>query len=135
MLGRISHALSDIWNRDSLLTYLSRCSRSSSCNGSELEGNDPSSHEGKIVDHVGTSPGISSASGIPVQEICEASKNQSSTLKEAAASHARCQVEKNDEIRQSMNLVLTDIKNTWPLIQSGCTDEALTTLRYLPADD
>ncbi|XP_031284736.1 protein SIEL-like [Pistacia vera] len=127
LLGRISCALSDVMDQHSLLAYFSQCSRLSSFSDSDYKGEDSSLHEVNSYSINGTSTEIS------VQEIGdEVSKTWSwiqCNLKDVATSQARCQLEEEDEISNSMNIVLAKVKNIWPLVQSGYTKEVLESLR------
>ncbi|KAJ0088067.1 hypothetical protein Patl1_31451 [Pistacia atlantica] len=127
LLGRISCALSDVMDQHSLLAYFSQCSRLSSFSDSEYKGEESSLHEMKSNSINGTSTEIS------VQEIGdEVSKTWSwiqCNLKDVATSQARCQLQEEDDINNSMNIVLAKVKNIWPLVQSGYTKEVLETLR------
>ncbi|KAJ0089195.1 hypothetical protein Patl1_31443 [Pistacia atlantica] len=127
LLGRISGALSDVMDQHSLLAYFSQCSRLSSFSDSEYKGEESSLHEVKSNSINGTSTEIS------VQEIGdEVSKTWSwikCNLKDVATSQVRCQLEEEDDINNSMNIVLAKVKNIWPLVQSGYTKEVLETLR------
>ncbi|KAJ0089190.1 hypothetical protein Patl1_31448 [Pistacia atlantica] len=105
LLGRISCALSDVMDQHSLLAYFSQCSRLSSFSDSDYKGEESSLHEVKSNSINGTS------------------------TEDVAASQARCQLEEEDEINNSMNIVLAKVKNIWPLVQSGYTKEVLETLR------
>ncbi|KAK4834531.1 hypothetical protein QYF36_024374 [Acer negundo] len=133
LLGRISRALSEFMNQDSLLAYLSQCSRLSSFSSTDLKGAEQSLHEVESdnPDHASTE--IRSAVKIPVQETGdEAAETQSwiqSKLRELATSE-RCHLELDDEIIKSLNLVLVKVENIWSLVQSGYTIEVLKILRF-----
>ncbi|KAL5740300.1 hypothetical protein ACOSQ2_029480 [Xanthoceras sorbifolium] len=133
LLGRISRALSEFMNQDSLLAYLSQCSRLSSFSSTEFKGEDQSLHQVKSDNPDHSSTEISSAVKIPVQEIGdEASETQSwmCKLRELVTAEGRCHLEVDDEIIKSMNLVLIKVKNVWSLVQSGYTKEVLKILRF-----
>ncbi|KAH7553907.1 hypothetical protein JRO89_XS12G0074700 [Xanthoceras sorbifolium] len=133
LLGRISRALSEFMNQDSLLAYLSQCSRLSSFSSTEFKGQDQSLHQVKSDNPDHSSTEISSAVKIPVQEIGdEASETQSwmCKLRELVTAEGRCHLEVDDEIIKSMNLVLIKVKNVWSLVQSGYTKEVLKILRF-----
>ncbi|KAK3227409.1 hypothetical protein Dsin_007271 [Dipteronia sinensis] len=138
VLGRISRALSEFMNQDTLLAYLSQCSRLSSFSSTEFKGEEQSVHEVKNdnLDHISTE--ISSADNISVHETGdEASETQSwiqCKLRELATSEGRCDLEVDNEIVKSLNLVLVKVENIWSLVQSGYTKEVLKILRFCKED-
>ncbi|GAV76894.1 Cnd1 domain-containing protein, partial [Cephalotus follicularis] len=131
-LGRISHALSDVMNQNTLLAYLTWCSRSpSSC--SDFKGEEPFSPvvKGDVPNLSSTE--ISNPIRIPLQQTCDDSSDvQSQTwqkLKEIATLRSEFQRKEHDEVLKPLDLMLIKIKDIWPLVQSGCTSEVLRTLR------
>ncbi|TXG58901.1 hypothetical protein EZV62_016730 [Acer yangbiense] len=135
LLGRISRALSEFMNQDSLLAYLSQCSRLSSFSSTDFKGEEQSLHEVESDNPDHTSTEIRSAVKIPVQETGdEAAETQSwiqSKLRELATQkERRCHLEVDDEIIKSLNLVLVKVENIWSLVQSGYTKEVLKILRF-----
>ncbi|XVF76894.1 hypothetical protein PTKIN_Ptkin13bG0303900 [Pterospermum kingtungense] len=93
-LGRISYALSDVINQETLLAYLSECSRSSTISLADFN----------IKETLPTVKGIS-------------------------ATHAEFEMVEHDKLRKSINLIFRKVKDSWSLVQLGCTDEALKAIR------
>ncbi|GLT73769.1 hypothetical protein SLA2020_456050 [Shorea laevis] len=100
LLGRISHALSDVMNKDTLLVYLSKCSQSSDFSLTDFE-----------------REGLS----LPALKLL--------TLREWSTSHAVCQQRELDELKEFVNIIFGKVNDLWLLVQSGFTTEALKTLR------
>ncbi|XP_059462370.1 protein SIEL isoform X2 [Corylus avellana] len=133
LLGRISAALTDVMSQDALLTYLTQCSRSTRFSTTELNFREmepdlpvidiPNSTSNEISDNVGT----------PLQlEEHGTSKLQSWTMTETmevAAPLVGFQLGVHQEEMKAMNLILSKVKDIWPLILSGFTKEVLRTLR------
>lgn len=107
LLGRISSGLAYALDPHVLFSYLCSCSRSTSVSDSEMIKGE------EILQHIVVdSPGN--------QESREQSRTQ--------VSNEVCQLE-GIEVVTLINLVLAQIKNIWQLMQVGCINEVLETLR------
>ncbi|XVE76627.1 hypothetical protein DITRI_Ditri12bG0188600 [Diplodiscus trichospermus] len=93
-LGRISFALSDVMDQETLLAYLSECSRSSTISLADF----------KI-------------------------KEALPTVKGMPASHGAYELGEHGELRKFVNLIFRKVKELWSLVQLGCTNEALKSIR------
>lgn len=118
-LGRISHALSDIMHQDGLLNYLSQCSRSSGPYDIEFDF---------------TARELSGSIAMPLPQRRDGTSDiLSSTVKEpreVGTSLVEYRLEVHDEVTKSMNVLLGKVKDIWPFVQSGFTNEVLRTLRF-----
>lgn len=101
LLGRIARALTDVIDQNALLTYLSRCSISTTISATEFNIKIPNDTSNEIM-------------RMPM---------------ELAAPLGGYQLEVHDEVMMYINLILAKVKDIWPLIQSGFTNEVLRTLR------
>nr|XP_043611139.1 protein SIEL [Erigeron canadensis] len=102
MLGRISNALNEVMNQETLLAYLSHCSRSTIPNSTL-----PDSMHDKIVE----------------DDVCTEMDNQITLF------HVADQHEVHDEEYSYVKFVLANIVEIWPLLKMGCISEVLMTLR------
>ena len=102
LLGRIARALTDVIDQNALLTYLSRCSISTTISATEFNIKIPNDTSNEIM-------------RMPM---------------ELAAPLGGYQLEVHDEVMMYINLILAKVKDIWPLIQSGFTNEVLRTLRF-----
>ncbi|KAI5561418.1 hypothetical protein POPTR_016G127500v4 [Populus trichocarpa] len=131
LLGRISSALREVVDQDTLLAYLSRCSRSST-RGTEVE---ESSLLPVVDDAVLTHSrkDVNNPVGVPMlQTGNETSKVQpviSCELEDLATSIVECQADELDEVMKSVNLILARVRDAWLLVQSRCTNVAVRALR------
>ncbi|KAB5520183.1 hypothetical protein DKX38_024502 [Salix brachista] len=131
LLGRISCALSEVVDQDTLLAYLSQCSRSSTLGAEvEVESLLP------VVDDVvlnRTKKDVNNPVEAPMlQTGNETSKVQPVTsceLEYLATSIVECQADELDEVMKSVNLILARVRDAWLLVQSRCTNVALRALR------
>jgi integrator complex subunit 4 len=133
LLGRISAALTDVMSQDALLTYLTQCSRSTRLSATEFNFRETEPGLPVIDIPNSTSNEISDTDGTPLQlEEHGTSKLQSWTMTqtmEVAAPLVGFQLEVHHEVMKAMNLILSKVKDIWPLILSGFTKEVLRTLR------
>lgn len=133
LLGRISAALTDVMSQDALLSYLSQCSRLTRFSATEF--NFREAERGLPIIDIpnSTSNEINDTVGTPLQqEEHGTSKLQCWTMTEkmeVAAPLVRYQLEVHHEVMKAMNLILSKVKDIWPLIPSGFTNEVLRTLR------
>ncbi|ONI03827.1 hypothetical protein PRUPE_6G285000 [Prunus persica] len=132
-LGRISQALSDLMNQNSLLDYLSQCSRSSGPYAIEFnfKVGEPCLPNANVPTY--TSNEIIGSIAMPLpQKTGGTSEILSPTIKkprEAGTSLVEYQLDVHDEVTKSMNVILAKVKDIWPLVLSGFTNEVLRTLR------
>ncbi|KAF5476340.1 hypothetical protein F2P56_008068 [Juglans regia] len=135
LLGRISVALTDIMNQDALLAYLSQCSRSTRFSAMEfnLREDKPRLPAVTIASSSHSSNEINGTVGSPFQQGEDVAANlQYQAMREpmeVASSHVGYHLEVQDEVIRSMNLIFAKVKDIWPLIQSGFTNEVLRVLR------
>ncbi|XP_010553124.1 PREDICTED: protein SIEL [Tarenaya hassleriana] len=116
MLGRFSHALSDVMDQDTLLAYLSRCNLLSGSSGAEFDKKDIFFHVYKQNNaYLSRKPSLLTKNDAPESE--------------SAASISQTKAENSDPAVKSINLILSKIKVAWSISQSGCTNEALRALR------
>lgn len=135
LLGRISVALTDVMNQDTLLAYLSQCSRSTRFSAMEFNLREDKPHLPAVtiasLSH--SSNEINSTVGSPFQQGEDGAANlQYQAIREpmeVASLHFGYPLEVQDEVIRSMNLILAKVKDIWPLIQSGFTNEVLKVLR------
>lgn len=127
-LGRISYALSDVMNQETLLAYLSECSRSSTISLADFNIKEAlPTVKGNIRTHL--------CSRLVVLSICPYSKNLESDNHPKllslgmSATHAEYEMGEHDELRKSINLIFRNVKDSWSLVQLGCTNEALKAMR------
>lgn len=126
LLGRISHALKDVMNQNTLLAYLSHCSKSTIVDHSQsffamIEGDTPNS----CID-------VISPAGMPLQQGTSENENQTRfEPRRSATTFLDCHLEVHSEVTKSMQLILLKINNIWVLVQMGCMAEGLRTLRFL----
>lgn len=131
LLGRISFALNDVMDQNTLLAYLSWLSRSSSSSGTEVEGKE-SLH---VVDDDDVPVHSGMDGNSPVRIPLLQTNNETSKVlslcesTDVATSLVEYQLEKHDEVMKTVNLILAKVKDTWLFVQSRCTNEALRTLR------
>ncbi|EOY07059.1 ARM repeat superfamily protein, putative isoform 1 [Theobroma cacao] len=130
-LGRISHALSDLMSQETLLAYLSECSRSSIISLADFKIKDAlPTVEGDMPSHLCSDVG--SPVRIPLwQQDGETSDHHHTKLWSLgkSATHAEYELGEHDELRKSLNLIFRKVKDLWPLVQLGCTNEALKAIR------
>ncbi|KAJ8898908.1 hypothetical protein K2173_008401 [Erythroxylum novogranatense] len=132
LLGRVSNALKDVLDRSTLLEYLSQCSRSSVPCRTEVE-RESLLHD--VDNDVPRHMDMDSSSSVEsplLQRIKEASEFRLTMPYEssnATASLVEYQLEENDGILKSINLVLVKVNDVWPLVLSGFTNEVLKALR------
>lgn len=135
LLGRISRALTDIMDQNALLAYLSQCSISTTFSATDLNirRGDPCLPVANIEIPNDTSNEIDGSTRTSLQQEKDgASKLQSWTMREPlelAAPLGGFQVEVHDEVMKPINLILAKVKDIWPSIHSGFTNEVLRTLR------
>nr|XP_023903304.1 protein SIEL [Quercus suber] len=135
LLGRISRALTDIMDQNALLAYLSQCSISTTFSATELNirRGEPCLPVANIEIPNDTSNEINGSTRTSLQQEKDgASKLQSWTMREPlelAAPLGGFQVEVHDEVMKPINLILAKVKDIWPSIHSGFTNEVLRTLR------
>ncbi|VVA14332.1 PREDICTED: integrator complex subunit 4 [Prunus dulcis] len=132
-LGRISQALSDLMNQNSLLDYLSQCSRSSGPYAIEFnfKVGEPCLPNANVPTY--TSNEIIGSIAMPLpQKTGGTSEILSPTIKkprEAGTLLVEYQLDVHDEVTKSMNVILAKVKDIWPFVLSGFTNEVLRTLR------
>ncbi|XP_065871772.1 protein SIEL isoform X1 [Euphorbia lathyris] len=134
LLGRISSALGDIMDQNTLLAYLIQCSRSSSPHRRlEVDGEELSLHEGYADVSTDAGRDGSNHSATPLNLAGnETSEIQSMMLYESSdvgKSQGERQAEEHNQMKESMNCILAKVKDIWLLVQSRCMDEALKILR------
>ncbi|WCJ27975.1 ARM repeat superfamily protein [Euphorbia peplus] len=132
LLERISAALIDIMDQSTLLAYLIRCSRSSPC-GMEVDGEELPQHEGNADVSTDAGRDGSNPCATPLNLIGNGnSEIQSMELYESSdveKSQTESQLEKQDQMKESMNCILAKVKDAWLLVQSRSISEALKILR------
>ncbi|CAH1418711.1 unnamed protein product [Lactuca virosa] len=112
ILGRISRSLTGVMNQDTLLAYLSHCSRSSGPHPIELmKGEDK-----MVEDDVATK--IDSQITCPVSVRLDMVHNNNDG-----------DFETHDNSDNYIKFILANIVQVWPLMKFGCIHEVLTTLR------
>ncbi|XAR68759.1 hypothetical protein NMG60_11000117 [Bertholletia excelsa] len=118
LLGRISHALSDIMDQNTLLAYLSHCSRSTVISASEflLE-------KGESV--LAADMHLEQSRG----ETCGIHVQKTQVQEKVAAAVIDDKVWDYDEATKLVQLVIQKLNDIWQLIQFGWTSEMLKTLR------
>ena len=124
-LGRISHALKDVMDQNTLLAYLSHCSKSTMVDNSEsyftmIEGDTPNS----CID-------VISPAGMPLQQGASENENQKRLEpRKLATTVLNCQLEVCSELMKSIELILLKINDIWVLVRKGCMAEVLRMLRF-----
>ncbi|XVE97156.1 hypothetical protein REPUB_Repub02eG0286900 [Reevesia pubescens] len=123
-LGRISYALSDVMNQETLLAYLSECSRSSTISLVKeawvtVKGDTPSHLSSEVGSPVSVQKG-GETSDLHHQKLSSLGKS---------ATHAEYELGEHDELRKIVNLIFRKVKDLWSLVQLGCTNEALKAIR------
>lgn len=132
-LGRISYALRDIMSQNSLLDYLTQCSRSTGFSAIEFREDQPCLYlsEGNLP-HNSTNDTSGSFATI-LQEKRDGNSDIQSSISEGsskvATSLVKYQLEVHDEVVESMNAILAKVKDIWRLVQSGYIYEVLKNLR------
>ncbi|TYI33393.1 hypothetical protein ES332_A04G129900v1 [Gossypium tomentosum] len=130
-LGRISYGLSDIMNQEKLLAYLSECSRSSTISLADFKINealltvegDASIPLCSKVDSPVSMPFWKDSGGISDyhhQEFLSLGKS---------AAHAEYELGEHSELRKYVNLIFKKVKDSWSLVELGCTTEACKGIR------
>ncbi|XP_058214683.1 protein SIEL isoform X1 [Rhododendron vialii] len=134
LLGRISNALSDVMDQDTLLAYLSHCSSSTIISSGEFD------YKGKEL----FLPVEDGSTNNPIYEkSCSADMQLQKLNVGASGSHCQkmgetrkvvkallnYQVEDHGEVIKSVEFMLEKVKDIWQLIQVGYTGEVLQTLR------
>lgn len=131
-LGRFSHVLGDFMDQNALLSYLDHCSASppSEFNLREKE-LFLSLFSGDI-----RNPDSGQISAGPKYHLKENSNCSTEFESDKLCDHIQAEnslVEYhllvNEEVSSSLKLILVQVKNVWPLIQSGYTVEVLRSLR------
>ncbi|KAJ7950055.1 protein SIEL [Quillaja saponaria] len=134
LLGRIASAFSDIMDRDAFLAYLSEHSKStrSATNINYEEGephfpvvetNAPCYTIKEIIGSVGT---LSHKTDEGPSEI---PSNTMREQRDVVTSHADQHKVVQDKVLKSINNILAKVKDVWPLVHSGFTNELLRILR------
>ncbi|CAK9323388.1 unnamed protein product [Citrullus colocynthis] len=108
ILGRISHALGDIMDQRTVFAYLLQKSK----------------HIG--LSDLGFNPDVAPCSPTPGSSVNDILAMAS--LKTPAMIHEQGQ--KDDDVIESVNTILSKVQDIWPLIQSGVLHEVLRTLRF-----
>ncbi|CAK7343728.1 unnamed protein product [Dovyalis caffra] len=127
LLGRISCALKEVVDQNTLLAYLFQCSGSST--------SDKEVEEESLLPVVNdtVNDGVGSPVGMPMlqtgNETSEVLPVISCEFGDLSTSIVEYQLEGHDEVMKSMNLILARVRDTWLLVQSRCTNVALRTLR------
>lgn len=125
LLGRISHALKNVMNQNTLLTYLSYCSKSTMANNSGslspmIEGDIPNFSCVEMIN----------PAHMPLPETASEIVNQKRLeTREPATPLLDSQLEGHTEVMKSIKLILLKINDVWVLVQKGCMDEVLKILR------
>ncbi|KAK2981773.1 hypothetical protein RJ640_010290 [Escallonia rubra] len=133
ILGRISHGLADIMKQDTLLAYLSHCSRSTVVSTSEFFKWEEASFpvvEGDPPDYIGTE--LTSPVKMHLQERSDGASeihSQGSLEPSNAATPEHYQLEVLDEVKNCMKLIFAKVEDIWALIGFRCINEVLRTLR------
>lgn len=132
-LGRISYALRDVMSQNSLLHYLTQCSRSTGFSVMEFREGQPSlySSKGNVPDDI-TSEKIDCFART-LLENREGKPEIYSPLRECSSkvttSLVKYQQEVQNEVVESMNAILAKVKDFWQLVQSGHIYEVVKNLR------
>ncbi|KAA8517473.1 hypothetical protein F0562_017766 [Nyssa sinensis] len=135
LLGRISCALSDVMNQNTLLAYLSHCSRSTVISAAEFNFKEEEPFlpvtEGGIPNNSGFE--IISPAGMQLQKISDGASGIHSQrtwrLKKVPTPLVDYQLEDHEEVSKFVKLILSKIKDIWHLMQNGYTAEVLKMLR------
>lgn len=109
LLGRISHALTDIVDKERLLVYFSQCSRCMNHSVAELR------------DALSVKLAKGETSRMFNQSVLEPNG--------IVAAHAEYQPHKSDDLLTCLKDIFTDVMAIWPSIKSGGISEVLRTLR------
>ncbi|KAJ4830686.1 hypothetical protein Tsubulata_028402 [Turnera subulata] len=130
LLGRISSALRDIVDQNTLLVYLTQCSRSSNSFPMEVEGGALSL---PVVDCVPghTNLDVSTMSGIEMQQTGNGTSEEWSltSCKLGDVAFVGEQLEEREKPMRVVNCILAKMKYLWQLVQSRCANQALKILR------
>lgn len=122
LLGRIYYAFSDVMDRDTLLACLCEKSRSTGCSATNIN---PGEGEQQLPLFEGDAPNFAS------NEVID-SKIESHTMREPKEV-ATCQVEQHQSVDNEAtyftNYILAKFPDMWQMIQKGCTNEVLSSLR------
>ncbi|KAF2306481.1 hypothetical protein GH714_018462 [Hevea brasiliensis] len=133
LLGRITSALNDIVDQNTLLAYLSRCSRSYVSSGMEVEGEEFSLPVADVDVATTTVINDSNPVAMPLMQIGNENSEIHSMIScesgNVGTSIIECQLEEHGQIRKSVNFILAQVKDLWLLVQSRCISEALKILR------
>lgn len=134
LLGRISHALSDVMDQGTLLAYLSHCSSSTIISSGEFDlkrkkaflpvedgSTNTAIYEKSCSADVQLQKLNGGASGSHCQKLGEAEK--------VVKALVNYRVEDHGEVIKSVEFILEKVKDIWKLIQVGYTAEVLQTLR------
>ncbi|XP_057512953.1 LOW QUALITY PROTEIN: protein SIEL [Actinidia eriantha] len=122
LLERISPALSDVMDQDTLLAYLSRCSRSTVVSAAEFDLHNVKSLQPVENDLPYNASGkMFSPAEMQLQEVVRCQKMGGTRKVETALV--------DYQVAKSVNLILEKVKDIWQLIQLGCMGDVLKTLR------
>ncbi|KAK6943423.1 hypothetical protein RJ641_024525 [Dillenia turbinata] len=134
LLGRLSCALTDVMDQDTLLAFLCHCSRSRVCSVSMFQTNEKEqllliSEEATQI----SSSGENGLSGMPdiKRSKMELQKMQHPRQVAIPASTTSCStsIRGREVVSNTLKLILENIKDFWPLMHSGHVAEVLKTLR------
>ncbi|CAK9162369.1 unnamed protein product [Ilex paraguariensis] len=134
LLGRISRGLADVMSQDTLLAYLTHCSRSSVFSASEFfKGEEPVSPVVNGDPPSVTCTSTSSPVGMHLLQIsdgfCETDSQKTYGPREVITPPVGYQLEVHDEVTNFLKFILAKMKDIWTLIQFGCMDDVIRTLR------
>ncbi|XP_059668082.1 protein SIEL isoform X3 [Cornus florida] len=134
LLGRISRALCDVVDQNTLLAYLSHCSRSKDFSAAEFYFKEEEPFLHVVESGVGnnTDAAIVSPAGIHLQQLGEGASEihywKTWKPRNIATSPVDYQLE-NHEVTKSVKFIFSKVEDLWQLIQFGYTDEVLKMLR------
>ncbi|CAI9287382.1 unnamed protein product [Lactuca saligna] len=112
ILGRISRSLTGVMNQDTLLAYLSHCSRSSGPHPIELMKGEDKMVEDDVATKIDTQ--ITCPVSVRLDMVHNNSDGDSETL---------------DNADNYIKFIFANVVQIWPLMKFGCIQEVLTTLR------
>ncbi|XP_022767812.1 protein SIEL isoform X2 [Durio zibethinus] len=129
-LGRISYALSDVMNRETLLAYLSKCSRSSTISLADFKIKEAlPTVKGDMPSHLCSEVGSPVSMPLWQKGVETFDHHHQKLFLGKSGTHLEYGLRECDELRQSVNLVFRKVKDLWSLVQLGCTNEALKAIR------
>ncbi|KAH7867126.1 hypothetical protein Vadar_029110 [Vaccinium darrowii] len=134
LLGRISHALTDVMDQDTLLAYLSHCSSSTIVSSGEFDfkrkesfllAEDGSTNNAFCAQSSSTEMQLQQLYGGASRSHCQ----EMGETRKVVKALVNYQVEDHGDVMKSVEFMLEKVKDIWQLIRVGYTGEVLQTLR------